>query len=68
MANVGNVELAVIAVTGGPPQTIGPINYGFGNYSLYEDFGGIVDVPFDPSLAPMIATGTLVIRARRRVR
>ena len=62
MANVGNMELAVIAVTGGPPQTIGPINYGFGNYSAYEDFGGIVDVPYDPALAPMIATGTLVIR------
>jgi hypothetical protein len=62
MANVGNIELAVIAVTGGPPQTIGPINYGFGSYSDYEDLGGIVDVPFDPSLGPMIATGTLVIR------
>jgi hypothetical protein len=62
MANVGNVELAVIAVTGGPPQTIGPINYGFGNYSQYEDFGGIVDVPYDPSLGPTINTGTLVIR------
>ncbi|MGH7522992.1 MAG: hypothetical protein ACREK8_01670, partial [Gemmatimonadales bacterium] len=62
MANVGNVELAVIPPTGGPPTVIGPINYGLGNYSLYEDFGGIVDVPCDPSLAPLLAMGTLVIQ------
>jgi hypothetical protein len=62
MANVGSVELAVVSVTGGPPQVIAPINYGLGNYSLYEDLGGIVDVPYDSSLAPLIASGTLIIQ------
>ena len=62
MANVGSVVLAVIPPTGGPALPIGPINYGFGSYSLYEDFGGIVDIPFNPALASVIASGTLVIQ------
>ncbi len=62
MANVGDVVLAVVPVTGGPAQVIAPINYGLGNYALYDGFGGIVDIPFDPSLAALIRTGTLVIQ------
>jgi len=59
--NFGAVELAVVSATG-PSTTIGPVDYGLNNYSSYEDFGGIVDIPFDPSLAPLIASGTLILR------
>jgi hypothetical protein len=61
-ANLGEVELAVIPATGGNPITIGPIDYGLGTYANYSDFGGIVDVPYDPQMAPTIATGTLVVQ------
>ena len=60
-ANFGAVELAVMSATG-PVSTIGPVDYGLNNYSNYEDFGGIVDIPYDPSLAPVIASGTLILR------
>ena len=62
MANVGDVVLGVIPPSGGQATVIGPVNYGFGNYSQYEDFGGIVDIPFTPALAAQIAAGTLVIQ------
>jgi len=61
-ANLGEVELAVIPATGGDPITIAPIDYGLGTYANYADFGGIVDLPYPPQMAPTIATGTLVVR------
>ena len=63
MANVGNVQLGVIRVTGGPALQIATIDYGLSDYSTYEDFGGIVDLPFDPQLSGAIATGTLVVKS-----
>ena len=62
MANVGVVELAVMPSAGGPAQVIGTIDYGFGDYSAYEDFGGIVDLPYNPAMAATIASGTLLLR------
>ena len=61
-ASLGAVELAVIPAAGGNPITIAPIDYGLGNYAAYADFGGIVDLPYNPQLAPTIATGTLVVQ------
>jgi hypothetical protein len=61
-ASFGNVELAVIPAGSSTPVSIAPIDYGLANYATYEDFGGIVDLPFDPALAPTIKTGTLVVR------
>jgi hypothetical protein len=63
MADVGTVELAVVPVTGGPAQAIATIDYGLDDYSSYEDFGGIVDLSYDTSLASLIESGTLVIQA-----
>ena len=61
-ASFGDVELAVIPAGGTVPVTIASIDYGLADYSTYEDFGGIVDLPYDPQLAQTIATGTLVVR------
>jgi len=61
-ANLGAVELAVIPAGSSTPVTIAPIDYGLADYSTYEDFGGIVDLPYDPQLAATIASGTLVVR------
>jgi hypothetical protein len=61
-ANFGDVELAVIPAAGGPAVTIAPIDYGLADYSTYENFGGIVDLPYDPQLGQTIASGTLVVR------
>ena len=60
--NFGAVELAVIPSGGGAPQTIGPVDYGLANYHTYDNFGGIVDIPFNPSLAQTIKTGTLILQ------
>jgi hypothetical protein len=61
-ASFGNVELAVIPAGGGGPITIAPIDYGLSNYSTYENFGGIVDLPYSPQLKQTIANGTLIVR------
>lgn len=61
-ASFGDVELAVVPAGGGQPVTIAPIDYGLTDYSIYEGFGGIVDLQFDPQLAPTIAAGTLVVQ------
>lgn len=61
-ASLGAVELAVIPASGGSAVTIASIDYGLNDYSTYENFGGIVDLTFDPQLAQTIATGTLVVR------
>ncbi len=61
-ADLGPVELAVIPARGGPPQPVAAIDYGFASYSSYEDFGGIVDLEYDPALTPLIASGTLIVR------
>lgn len=61
-ASMGTVELAVIPAAGGAPVTIAPIDYGLANYATYENFGGIVDLPYDQSLAATIASGTLIVR------
>jgi hypothetical protein len=62
MANVGAVQLAVIPATG-PAQNIAPINYGVPNYDDYFNFGGIVDVAYDPALYDTITQGVLAIKA-----
>lgn len=64
MAYVGDVELAVIPAGGTEADAIrvADIDYGFGDYSKYEDFGGIVDVAYDASLYPTIAQGQLILR------
>jgi hypothetical protein len=64
-ANFGAVELAVIPAAGGSPVTIAPIDYGLTTYGNYETFGGIVDLPYDPQLAPTIATGTLIVQGTK---
>ncbi len=61
-ASLGNVELAVIPAGGGSPITIAPIDYGLSDYSTYENFGGIVDLPYNSQLAQTIASGTLIVR------
>ncbi len=52
----------MIPAAGGNPVTIAPIDYGLTNYGNYENFGGIVDLPYDPQLAQTIATGTLILQ------
>jgi hypothetical protein len=61
-ADVGQLQLAVLPSGGGPAQVIAPVDYGLLDYGSYEDFGGIVDLPYDPALHPTIAAGTLVIQ------
>src|SRR4029077_8243992 len=39
------------------------IDYGVADYASYEDFGGIVDLAYDPVLADALASGTLVIQS-----
>ncbi len=63
MANVGTVELVVGPDGAGPPQTIGPIDYGLDDYGDYFNFGGIVDLPYDPGLADSITSGILALHA-----
>jgi hypothetical protein len=63
MANVGNVELAIGPDGAGPMQPIGPVNYGLQNYDDYFNFGGIVDIPYDPKLTTSIQQGVLALNA-----
>lgn len=63
MANVGTVQLSVSPDGAGPLQPIAGINYGLDNYNDYFNFGGIVDVPYDPSLYQSIQQGTLALNA-----
>lgn len=66
-AYVGEVELAVVPAGGGDPVSIAPIPYGYEDYSAYEDFGGIVDLAYDPETVShdTIANGTLVMRGTK---
>jgi hypothetical protein len=61
-ANFGPVQLAVLPPDGGPATPIAVLDYGLSNYSTYEDFGGIVDVTYDPTQYPLIASGALVLQ------
>jgi hypothetical protein len=61
-ANFGPVQLAVLPPDGGPSTPIAAVDYGLASYSTYEDFGGIVDLTYDPSQYPLIASGTLVLQ------
>lgn len=61
-ANVGQLQLAVIPNGGAAPQLVAPLDYGLGAYASYEDFGGIVDLPYDPQLYAAIAGGTLIVQ------
>ena len=61
-ASFGDIELAVIPASGGAAVTVSSIDYGLSDYSTYENFGGIVDLTYDPQLAQTIATGTLIVR------
>ncbi|CAN5590853.1 hypothetical protein BH09GEM1_BH09GEM1_34290 [soil metagenome] len=62
-ADMGAIELAVFQPNADPStaQPIAAIDYGVADYSTYEDFGGIVDLPYSPALAPAMATGILVV-------
>jgi hypothetical protein len=61
-ANFGPVQLAVIPSGGTTPTPIADVDYGLTDYSTYEDFGGIADLPYSPDLAPAIASGTLILQ------
>lgn len=61
-ADFGLVELAVLPADGSPAVSIVSIDYGLADYSSYEDFGGIIDVPYKPTQKNLIATGTLLLR------
>lgn len=71
-ANVGQLELAVVSATDSTKSvSIGAIDYGLNDYSVYENFGGIQDISFNPSasggdvaatLLEAIQQGNLVIR------
>ncbi|MGE5506142.1 MAG: hypothetical protein ACM31L_17100 [Actinomycetota bacterium] len=64
-AYVGDVELAVIPAGGGAAISIGPVDYGYPDFSTYENFGGIVDITYDPAKVSYqtIAGGQLILRA-----
>lgn len=64
MAFVGAVELAVIPAgkTEAEAIRIAMVDYGYDDYSKYEDWGGIIDVSYDASLYPVIAQGQLILR------
>lgn len=61
-ANFGAVQLAVIPSGGTTPIPIADVDYGVTDYSNYENFGGIVDLPYSPELAPAVASGTLILQ------
>jgi hypothetical protein len=62
-ADLGPIQLAVVPADGSAPQAMAAVDYGVADYASYEDFGGIVDLPYDPALAPELALGTLVIQS-----
>ena len=62
-ADLGPLQLAVMPSGGGGPRPVAPIDYGVADYASYEDFGGIVDLAYDPALADALASGTLVIQS-----
>lgn len=62
MASVGTVQLSVVPPAG-PAQAIAPVNYGVPNYDDYFNFGGIVDLSYDPRLYGAIQQGTLTLNA-----
>ena len=62
-ADLGPLQLAVIPAGGATLQPVATIDYGVTDYSSYEDFGGIVDLAYDPTLAGTIVSGTLVIQS-----
>ncbi|MEW5726974.1 MAG: hypothetical protein AB1918_04035, partial [Pseudomonadota bacterium] len=68
-AYVGEVELAVIPAgkTAADAISIAPIPYGYQDYASYEDFGGVVDLAYDPKTVPYdtIANGTLMVRGTK---
>lgn len=65
-AYVGDVFLAVVPAAGGDPIAIADVDYGYPNFSTYEDFGGIVDLTYDPSVvsADTIANGQLLLMVK----
>lgn len=67
-ADVGVVELAVIpaGATEADAIPLGDVDYGLADYSTYEDFGGIVDIRYDPTKVAYdtIAKGQLILRGK----
>jgi len=66
MAYVGDIELAVIPAgkTEGDALSIVDIDYGFNNFSSYEDWGGIIDLHYNPKLYQTIKQGQLILRGK----
>jgi hypothetical protein len=62
-ADLGPLQLAVIPFGQEAALPIADIDYGVGNYSVYEDFGGIVDLSYDAALTRTLGSGTLVIQS-----
>jgi hypothetical protein len=62
-ADLGPLQLAVVPAGGASPQPVADVDYGVSDYSAFEDFGGIVDLAYDPPLTPTLASGTLVIQS-----
>lgn len=63
-ADIGQIELGFVSPTTGTFTHICDIDYGIAEYSIYEDYGGIVDITFNSSLFEGIATGTLIVRGK----
>ncbi len=63
MASVGTVELAIGPNGAGPMQPVATVDYGLNDYNDYFQFGGIVDVPYDPTLYPSLQQGRLALNA-----
>ncbi|MES0488920.1 MAG: hypothetical protein ABUK01_02945 [Leptospirales bacterium] len=74
-ADIGALELAVVDPDDSTKSvSVGDIDYGLNHYGTYENFGGIVDISFNPqasggsvasTLLEAIQRGNLVIRAKQ---
>jgi hypothetical protein len=56
-ADLGPVQLGVVPAGSTAVTTVAQLDYGA------DDFGGIVDLTYDPALASTVASGTLVIQS-----
>jgi hypothetical protein len=64
MADVGDIELVFNPQNTSQIIPICDIDYAKSNYSNYEDYGGIVDIPFDATLLNGIQAGNLWLRGK----
>lgn len=61
MADVGDMQLGFTPFNTGNFIPICDIDYAKSNYADYQDYGGIVDIPFDATLYNGIQSGTLCL-------